>query len=149
MSEPAQFAASLDKMRNCVKTNGAAYFAVGGRARRTAGVKFLGDRLILATAPIAMAHSTGATMLPIYTHRAGPRRYEVTFGPPLQVPIDADGNADYAAAVQAYADALTPFVLRDPGQWRAWRLKNPDPPWGSKNAATPITASVSAVDGPR
>jgi hypothetical protein len=46
--------------------------------------------------------------------------------------------------VQAYADALTPFVLRDPGQWRAWRLKNPDPPWGSKTAATPITASASA-----
>ena len=25
------------------------------------------------------------------------------------------------AAVQAYADWVTPFVLRDPGQWRGWR----------------------------
>jgi hypothetical protein len=80
----------------------------------------------------------------MYTHRVGPSRYEVTFGPPLEVPVDANGNADYAAAVQAYADALAPFVLRDPGQWRAWRLKNPDPPWGSKTAATPITAGASA-----
>lgn len=85
-------------------------------------------------------------MLPIYTHRVGPRRYEVALGPPLEVPLDANGNADYAGAVQAYADALTPFVLRDPGQWRAWRLKNPDPPWGSKTAAMPIAASSSARD---
>lgn len=151
MSEPSQFAASLEKMRNYLKSNGAVYFAVGGRARRTASVKFLGDRLILATAPLAMAHSTGAAMLPIYTHRVGHRRYEVTLGLPLEVPVDASGNADYASAVQAYVDALTPFVLRDPGQWRAWRLKNPDPPWGSKTAATPITAGASdpenAMDG--
>jgi len=33
----------------------------------------------------------------------------------------ADGKADYAGAVQAYADWLTPLVLRDPGQWRGWR----------------------------
>jgi lauroyl/myristoyl acyltransferase len=146
MSEPTQFAASLEKMREYLKVNGAVYFAVGGRARRTASVKFLGDRLILATAPLAMAHNTGAAMLPIYTHRVGPRRYEVALGPPLEVPLDANGNADYAGAVQAYADALTPFVLRDPGQWRAWRLKNPDPPWGSKTAAMPIAASSSARD---
>jgi lauroyl/myristoyl acyltransferase len=144
MSEPTQFAASLEKMREYLKANGAVYFAVGGRARRTASVNFLGDRLILATAPLAMAHNTGAAMLPIYTHRVGPHRYEVTLGPPLEVPLDANGKADYAGAVQAYADALTPFVLRDPGQWRAWRLKDPDPPWGSKTAAMPIAASSSA-----
>ena len=144
MSEPTQFAASLEKMREYLKVNGAVYFAVGGRARRTASVKFLGDRLILATAPLAMAHNTGAAMLPIYTHRVGPHRYEVTLGPPLEVPLDANGKADDAGAVQAYADALTPFVLRDPGQWRAWRLKDPDPPWGSKTAAMPIAASSSA-----
>lgn len=144
MSEPSQFAASLEKMRTYLKSNGAVYFAVGGRARRTASVKFLSDRLILATAPLAMAHTTGATLLPMHTQRVGARRYEVNFGPPLEVPTDVNGNADYAAAVQAYAEALTPFVLRDPGQWRAWRLKNPDPPWGSKVAATPIEAETAA-----
>ena len=29
------------------------------------------------------------------------------------------------AAVQAYADWVTPFVLRDPGQWRGWRYTKP------------------------
>ena len=50
-----------------------------------------------------------------------PRRFEVTIGDRLEVPEDAAGNPDYAAAVQTYADSLAPFVLRDPGQWRGWR----------------------------
>ena len=90
MSEPTQFAASLEKMREYLKTNGAVYFAVGGRARRTASVKFLGDRLVLATAPLAMAHNTGAAMLPIYTHRVGPHRYEVHARSAARSPIECE-----------------------------------------------------------
>ena len=136
MAEPAAFPAALQRMRECLEANGTVHFAVGGRGRRTASAKFLGARLILATAPLAMAHATGAAMLPVYTLRLAPRRYEVTFGRPLEGPMNVAGNADYAAAVQAYADALTPFVLRDPGQWRAWRLINPASPWGAKRLAT-------------
>jgi len=55
--------------------------------------------------------------------------------PPLEIPRGADGNPNYTAGVQAYADALAPFVLRDPGQWRGWRLINVRVPWGSKLAA--------------
>jgi hypothetical protein len=32
-----------------------------------------------------------------------------------------DGEADYAAAMQDYADRVIPYALRDPGQWRGWR----------------------------
>ena len=136
MAEPPAFPAALQRMRECLEANGTVYFAVGGRGRRTASAKFLGARLVLATAPLAMAHTTGAAMLPIYTLRLAPRRYEVTFGPPLGVPMNEAGNPDYAAAVQAYADTLSPFVLRDPEQWRAWRLMNPAPPWGTKRSRT-------------
>jgi hypothetical protein len=41
------------------------------------------------------------------------------------VPDDAEGKPDYAAAVQAYADWVTPFVLRDAGQWRGWKYTAP------------------------
>ena len=126
------FPAALQHMRDCLSQNGTVHFAVGGRGRRTATAKFLGNRLILATAPLAMAHVMGAAMLPLYTRRVGPGRYEVTIGAPIEIPKDGDGNADCAAAVQAYADELTPFVLRDPGQWRGWRYVNPISPWGLK-----------------
>jgi hypothetical protein len=74
-------------------------------------------------------------MLPMYTRRIGPSQYEVTVGPPIEIPKGADGNPDYTAAVQAYADALAPLVLRDPGQWRGWRLINARVPWGTKQLA--------------
>jgi hypothetical protein len=91
-----------------------------------------------------MAHTMGATMLPVHTRRVGPSRYEVTIGPPVEIPNGADGNPDYTAAVQNYADALAPFVLRDPGQWRGWRLINARVPWGAsirrpKNVALAAT----------
>jgi len=130
MVKAAEFRAALQHMRDCLSQNGTVHFAVGGRGRRTATAKFLGDRLILATAPLTMAHTMGAAMLPLYTRRVGASRYEVTIGPPIEIPKDGDGNADYAAAVQAYADELTLFVLRDPGQWRGWRYVNPASPWG-------------------
>ena len=63
----------------------------------------------------------GATVLPVYTLRLAPRWFEIIISPPLGIPKDVSGNPDYAAAVQAYADRLAPFVLRDPGQWRGWR----------------------------
>jgi lauroyl/myristoyl acyltransferase len=126
----AGFAAALQRMRDCLKDNGAVYFAVGGRGRRTATARFLGGQIIVATGPLAMAHTMGAGMLPVHTYRAGPSRYEVNIGPPIEIPTDADGNADFTAAVQAYADGLAPFVVRDPGQWRGWRLINARVPWG-------------------
>jgi lauroyl/myristoyl acyltransferase len=132
MVEREAFANALSRMRERLKLNEAVYFAVGGRGRRTATVRFIGDHIILATGPLAMAHITGAAILPIYTLRVAPGRFEVTIGPPLEISKNPDGNADYAAAAQAYADALTPIVLREPGQWHGWRLIRPWLPWGVK-----------------
>jgi lauroyl/myristoyl acyltransferase len=121
---------ALQRMHDWIKANGAVYFAVGGRGRRTAVAPFLGYRMILATGPLAMAQNTGAALLPLHTFRAAPRHFQVTIGSPIEIRQDKDGNVDYAAAVEAYADALTPFVLRDLGQWHGWDLMNLQPPWG-------------------
>ena len=73
----------------------------------------------------AMGRTTGAAVLPVSALRLSAGRFEVTIGAPIAVPEGADGNPDYAAAVQAYADWVTSFVLRDPGQWRGWRYTSP------------------------
>jgi lauroyl/myristoyl acyltransferase len=129
MVERAEFAAAMQRMRDYLKDSGTVYFSVGGRGRRTATARFLGGRIIVATGPLAMAYTTGAAVLPLYTRRVGPSRYEVTVGAPIQIPKAADGKPDYEAAVQNFADALTPHVLRDPGQWRGWRLIGTRCPW--------------------
>jgi lauroyl/myristoyl acyltransferase len=100
-------------------------FTVGNRGRRTAAARFLNARLVLATGPLAMACNTGATLLPVFTLRTEPGRFEVSIGAPIELKKDANGEADYAAALQTYADMVTPFALRDPGQWRGWRCMRP------------------------
>jgi lauroyl/myristoyl acyltransferase len=121
MVEPHETAAALERMRESLKTNGVLSFTVGNKGRHTAPATFLGGRIILATGPLAMARAAGAIVLPVSTLRLAPGRFEVTIGAPIEVPEGADGKPDYPAAVQAYADWLTPFVLRDLGQWRGWR----------------------------
>ena len=130
MVEPQEFSSALRHLRDCLEDNKPIYFAVGGRARRTVSAKFLGGRIILPTGPLAMAHETGATILPVHTFRKAPGRFEVTFGPSIEFPRDSDGHVDYAGAAQAYADMLGPVVLRDPGQWCGWHLIRSWNAWG-------------------
>jgi lauroyl/myristoyl acyltransferase len=132
MEEPHAFPVALRRMSQRLEANGAVYFAVGGRGRRTATARFLGSSIIIATGPVAMAHATGAALLPLHTFRNAPGRFEVTIGPPIEIREDINGYVDCAAAVQAYVDKLIPFVLRDPGQWRGWQLLDPLEPWGGK-----------------
>lgn len=142
MPKPEQFPAALEHMRDRLKENGAVYFAVGGRGRRTVAARFLEGSIVIATGPMAMAQRTGAALLPLYTFRAGPGKFQVTIGPPIEVAKDREGKDDYGAAMQAYADALTPFVLRDLGQWRGWHLTRQFEPWGGKRRA--LRAQVEA-----
>jgi lauroyl/myristoyl acyltransferase len=112
---------TLRRMGRHLMDTGCVSFTVGDRGRRTAAARFLNARLVLATGPLALAWRTGATVLPVYTLRQEPGRFEVTIGEPIEIEEDADGEANFAAAVQAYADRVTPYALRDPGQWRGWR----------------------------
>ena len=121
MAEEHETQAALQRLRESLKANGAISITVGNKGRHTASGTFLGGRIILATGPLAMGRTTGASVLPVSTLRLAPGKFEVAIGAPIEVPDDADGKPDYAAAVQAYADWVTPFVLRDPGQWRGWK----------------------------
>jgi hypothetical protein len=125
MAEEHETQAALQRLRESLKANGAISITVGNKGRHTAAGNFLGGRIILATGPLAMGHTTGATVLPVSTLRLAPGKFEVAIGAPIEVSDDAAGKPDYAAAVQAYADWVTPFVLRDPGQWRGWKYTAP------------------------
>ena len=129
MVEGREFAGALQHLRDCLKANQVVYFAVGGRGRRTAPAKLLGGQVSIATGPLFMARQAGASILPVYTFRKAPGHFEVTFGAPIEFPQDANGKVDYVRAVQAYANALVPFVLRDPAQWVGWHLTRSWDPW--------------------
>ena len=111
---------ALSYIRKCLEESGAVSFKAGYQGRRRAESDFLGTRITLATAPLYLAETTGATLLPVFTLRTGVRHFEVTIGAPIAVPKDANGEPDYPAAIRIYAGMLAPCVLRDPGQWRGF-----------------------------
>jgi len=125
MAELHETQTTMKRMRERLSGNGAVSFTVGNKGRHTATATFLAGEITLATGPLALARGVRATVLPVFTLRRAPRKFEVTIASPLELPEDASGNVDYAAAVQTYADTLAPFVLRDPGQWRGWRYAGP------------------------
>jgi hypothetical protein len=129
MVEGREFAGALRHLRACLKANKVIYFAVGGRGRQTAPAKILNGQIIIATGPLFMAHQVGATVIPVHTFRNAPGHFEVTFAPPVEFPPAKNGKVDYGFAVQAYADALVPYVQRDPGQWSGWHLTRSWDPW--------------------
>lgn len=114
---------ALQRVCERLRENGTVSFKVGYQGRRRTRGAFLGTRITLATGPLFIAQTTGATLLPVFTLRTGRGRFEVTIGAPIVVTKGADGEPDYAAAIQTYADMLAPFVLREPGQWRGWRAE--------------------------
>jgi KDO2-lipid IV(A) lauroyltransferase len=126
MVEEHETGAALKKLRERLADNGTISFTVGNQGQRTATAQFLGRRLTIATGPLAIAQATGAALMPVHTLRQGPGRFEVIIEAPIELKTGGDGQYDYAAAVQRYADMLAPVVLRDPGQWRGWRYTTPN-----------------------
>jgi len=120
MPEPAQIPAALQRMREHLKANGTVYFTVGGRGRRTATARFLGDRIIIATGPFAMANAMGAAVLPIYTRRLTSSRYEVRH--PLKSPKMQTAILTILLPCKPMPTRLPSlsFVIRVNGEAGAW-----------------------------
>lgn len=102
-----------------LSAGGVVSFMIGNAGRYTETVPFMGSELTLATGPLAVARKAGAAVLPVCTLRTGPGRFETAILPAVNT--EPSDSPDYfATAVRRYADAITPFVARDPGQWRGW-----------------------------
>ena len=114
---------AMNLIRKRLKQNRAVSIKVGYQGKRRARSAFLGTRLTLATGPLFLAETTGATLLPVFTLRTGVKHFEVTIGRPICVPRDDHGEPDYPEAIRTYAEQLAPFVKRDPAQWRGWRAE--------------------------
>lgn len=77
---------------------------------------FLKGTITLATAPLHLAHTSRATLLPVFTIRADDGTYDVT----IEQPLDVDSDLTYTKAARSYAAMLEQHVAAHPAQWRAW-----------------------------
>jgi hypothetical protein len=76
--------------------------------------------LTVATTPLNLARSTGATLLPVSVIEKVPFcQYSVTVGPAIAVGA-GDKSVAFRKAALDYADYLEPFVRAHPEQWITW-----------------------------
>lgn len=76
--------------------------------------------LSVATTPLNLARSTGATLLPVSVIEVVPfRQYRVTIGAPVSVDA-GDKDAALQKASRDYARYLEPLVRAYPEQWISW-----------------------------
>lgn len=113
--------AAMDVVRQHAEAGGGVSIKVGNRGRRRVAVPFLGGELELATGPVALAQRWGAVLLPTFTLRAPDGSFDVTIGQALSS-SQSDPEAYAEEIVRQYAEQLAPILLKDPSQWRGWRL---------------------------
>jgi predicted LPLAT superfamily acyltransferase len=87
--------------------------------QRTLTVRFLGQTIRLPAAPYILAMTAGAPIFVFFALRTGPRHYQFSASPPIDVStVDrSQREAIMARAAQRYADQLEDTVRRHPFQW--------------------------------
>ncbi|MCG8695529.1 MAG: lysophospholipid acyltransferase family protein [Minwuiales bacterium] len=115
-------------LRKRLRANGVVSITVGQWARKTVSTPFFGGTIRLATGPANLAQAAKAPLLPVFTVRNGSGVFEVHIGAPVNVAAANDRDDAFAATARRYVQALEPYVLDYPGQWRGWpRLVLEDP----------------------
>ena len=114
-TEPA-----IKTLRSRIAANGIVVITVGSEARHTVEVPFLKHRLRLATGPIYIAQSSGATLLPAFAVRRTDGAFDVTIEAPLSLPPLEAGRERLTEVAEALARRIEPYAQTYPEQWGGW-----------------------------
>jgi lauroyl/myristoyl acyltransferase len=116
-------ASALRRAMRILNDNGIVSITAGGWSG-SALVKgpLLGGRIVLATGAPALAHQTGATLLPVLSFRlADGGGHLVQICRPLLGMGLADRSAAVRAAIKDFLGVLEDGVTAFPDQWRGWK----------------------------
>jgi len=87
---------------------------IEGRSLR---VPFLGTPAGMPVGAVELAMRTGATIVPVFSHRRDGNRYEVFVEPPVELAHTGNAQADLETNVRHLLEAFEPHLRSDPGQW--------------------------------
>ncbi len=85
-------------------------------AGRSIEVELFGNKQHVPEGPFRLAALSGAPIVPIFAHRLGYFRYEISVSPPIHVPRKASARELQAAAASA-AETMQSFISRHPTEW--------------------------------
>lgn len=78
---------------------------------------FFGAPVRFPVGPFHLARMTGAVVVPSFVVYAADLRFEIEFGPPIEVPHTADRDGDVRQALESWVALLEGTVRRYPTQW--------------------------------
>jgi lauroyl/myristoyl acyltransferase len=88
--------------------------------RQNTAVRVLAGWRAIPTGAPAIAHRTGAALIPAATFRDGRERYRVRLGPPIEVDRSRPRGEAAEDATREFARRLEAAVLEHPGDYRGW-----------------------------
>ncbi len=110
-------------------------------ARQNVTVAILEGARPIPTGGAAIAHRTGAALIPAATFREGPLRYRVQLGPPIEVDQSLPRREATELAVLEFGRRMEAAIAEHPSDWTGWwRL-------GYRIEEPPEDGSASATSG--
>jgi hypothetical protein len=86
-------------------------------ARQNVEVPFFDQRRAFATGAPALAHQTGAALLPVATRRIGPHRYQVVIHPEPELDRSLRRDRFTESAITEFTRLIENAVVESPGDW--------------------------------
>ncbi len=106
--------------------------------RQNVHVSVFGKTRVLATGAPAIAHRTGAALIPVATSREGPWRYRIRLGAPIEVDRSLPRRAALDGPTRAFARFIEDAVIENPGDYNGW--------WSLMFSAADIEAEEDAEE---
>lgn len=98
---------------------------------RTLTARLFGRDLPLPVGPAALARAASVCLVPVFSFRTGPRRYQVCVREPIRVPANGPREDAIREATLRLAAEIEWAIGREPHQWFCFREV-----WGPKRASS-------------
>ncbi len=112
----------MQRLLEALSRNGIVSITAGAwEGRRVVEAGILGRRVALANGAPAIAHRTGAALLPVVGCRLpGNEGFRVEILPPLPIDSRAGRDTEASRATGEFLERTEPWVREFPAQWRSW-----------------------------
>ena len=82
--------------------------------------KVLNGKLLLATGAPSLALASGSALIPVFTVRTGPDRFEIIHEKPLKLPADGSRQDKVDQLLNEFIELTETYIVKYPGLFKPW-----------------------------
>lgn len=117
------FPRALGRLKDVLRQNQCLSMNAAGFGQQEMTIDLLGQPTPLATGPPALAHATGAALLPAYAEHSGRLEYRAVIERPLESDRTLPRRDFVSRAVQEFGGRVEAQLVRRPQDWSPWRAR--------------------------